>query len=142
MKENVFFPYDGVTDSNNFLPLITAFSAFMFFKNLHIQKSRLINTVSATTFGVLLIHANSDAMRQWLWRDILHNVEAFSQPWVFLHTVCSVAAVFTVCSLIDLIRIKWIETPFFAFAQGKISRLTEKTGELEEKLVEKIENLS
>ena len=32
---------------------------------------KLINTISASTFGVLLIHANSDFMRQWLWNDTI-----------------------------------------------------------------------
>lgn len=51
-------------------PLAVLFSvfAFAFFKNINIKQSKIINTISATTFGVLLIHSNSDAMRIWLWR--------------------------------------------------------------------------
>ncbi len=32
--------------------------------------SRFINIIGAGTFGVLLIHANSETMRNWLWHDV------------------------------------------------------------------------
>lgn len=61
--------YFFVTDFNTFLAVVTGISTFLFFKNWKIKYSKFINTVSATTFGILLIHANSDSMRQWLWKD-------------------------------------------------------------------------
>ena len=63
-----------VADSNHIMALVTALCSFMFFKDLKIGYSKLINMIGASTFGVLLIHANSDIMRQWLWQDILNNV--------------------------------------------------------------------
>lgn len=109
------FYYYFVTDSNALLAVLTGLSTFMFFKNLKIPYSKFINTVGATTFGVLLIHANSDAMRKWLWRDTLRNVEMYDSQYCILHAVLSVIAVFVVCSLIDFLRIKFIEKPFFVF---------------------------
>lgn len=108
--------YFFVTDCNTLLAYVTGICAFLFFKNLRIKPSRLINAVSATTFGVLMIHANSDTMRRWLWQDTLHNVEVFQQhtAWVFPHAVGSVLAVFTLCALMELARIRWIERPVFA----------------------------
>lgn len=49
-----------VFDSNTFLVIVTAIFAFLFFKNIKILYSKVINTIDALTFGVLLIHANSD----------------------------------------------------------------------------------
>ena len=46
-------------------------SSFLFFKNLSIPNSKIINAFGGSTFGVLLIHANSDAMRRWLWDEIV-----------------------------------------------------------------------
>ena len=40
---------------------------FLVFKNVRISNSKLINTVASTTFGVLLIHASGDAMRNLIW---------------------------------------------------------------------------
>lgn len=101
-----------VSDSNAPLALLTGIAAFMFFKNLKVKQSRFINTVAATTFGVvLLIHANCDAMRQWLWKDTLQNTTFFGTPMGWIHPVVSVLVVFAICSFIDYIRIKYIERP-------------------------------
>ena len=102
-------PFYFVADSNKILAVLTAISAFLFFKNLRIKHSKLINTIAASTFGVLLIHANSDAMRKWLWQDLLNNVGMYDSEWLVLHAVGSVIGVFVVCTLIDFIRIRGAE---------------------------------
>ncbi len=111
--------YFFVADSNKILALVTAVSAFMFFKNLDIPKSKFINTVAASTFGVLLIHANSDTMRRWLWRDTLNNVGMMNSPYLYIHAIASVLGVYIVCTLIDMMRIKFIEKPFFKLYDKK-----------------------
>ena len=105
--------YYYVSDSNNFLALAISFSAFLFFKNMKMRHSPVINRIAATCFGVLQIHANSDAMRQWLWKDVLQNTTVFPKNWMPVHAVCSVLAVFAVCAAIDCLRIRFLEEPFF-----------------------------
>ena len=105
--------YYFVSDSNKILALLTAVSAFMFFKNLKIGYSKLINTVAASAFGVLLIHSNSDTIRRWLWKDVLNNVEWYYSDMFVLHAVLSVIAIYVVCTLIDMARIKFVEKPLF-----------------------------
>ncbi len=104
--------YFLVSDSNKPLAVLTAVFAFLFFRNLEIGNSKVVNTIAASAFGVLLIHANSDTMRQWLWRDMLDNVGHFDGN-IYLHAVVSVLAVYAVCTLIDFIRIRLLEKPFF-----------------------------
>lgn len=106
-------PYAFVQDSNSFLAVTNGICSFLLFKNLKIPYSYFINTVAASTFGVLCIHAHSEAMRQWLWRDMLNNVGMYASPYMPLHAVCSVLGVFILCNLIDHIRIVIIEKPFF-----------------------------
>ena len=72
--------YEFVIDSNTFLAVTTGLSTFMFFKNIKIKYNKFINICGASTFGVLLIHANSNTMRQWLWRDVLDNIGMYSSP--------------------------------------------------------------
>lgn len=100
-----------VSDSNKILAVFTSVSAFLFFKNVNIGYSRFINAVAVSTFGVLQIHANSDAMRRWLWQDLLNNVGAYDSQWLLLHAFGSVVVVFTVCVAIDYLRIRFIEVP-------------------------------
>ena len=101
-----------VTDSNKLLALLPAIFAFLWFKNLDIKYSKIINSVAASTFGVLMIHANSDTMRQWLWKDILHNAQMYESDWFILHMVGSTFCIFVICIVLDMIRIKLIEKPF------------------------------
>ena len=86
-----------VADSNHFMAVVTAFCSFMFFKDLNIECSKVINLIGASTFGVLLIHANSDTMKQWLWQDLLGNVGQYRTFALYAHAVLSVIAIFVVC---------------------------------------------
>lgn len=106
-------PYFLVSDSNAILALCVGICSFMYFKDLNLRYSKVINTIGASIFGVLLIHANSDAMRQWLWKDTLQNIFWFDSNYCIIHAVISVFAVFCICVLFDIIRIKVVEKPFF-----------------------------
>lgn len=111
-----------VQDSNKIFAVLVAISSFLWFKNIKIKHSRLINLCGASTFGVLLIHTNSDAMRQWLWKDLLrckdyYNFPSFELVWV---SCLVVLCIFIVCVLIDQIRILIIERPFFNIYDKRI----------------------
>lgn len=110
---NIFHPYYLVSDSNAFMAIITSVCAFMLFKDLKIKHSKFINMLGASTFGVLLIHANSDAMRQLLWVDTLENTTYFDNPYLWIHSIISVVGVFAICILIDQMRIRCLERPLF-----------------------------
>lgn len=71
-------PYGLVSDSNRIFAVTTGICSFMAFKNMKMRYSKVVNLISRSAFGVLLIHANSDTMRQWLWRDTLDNVGHFT----------------------------------------------------------------
>lgn len=122
-KINKGYPYYFVQDSNAFLAFLTGICCFMFFKNLKIKYNKVINAFGASTFGVLLIHANSDTMRQWLWKDTLNNVEAYYHSWGYVHALLSVLFIFLACSFIDMLRIRFIEKPFFRYFDGKIEHI-------------------
>ena len=102
-----------LADSNKILAVMTSVSWFLLFKNINIKHSKIINIIGSATFGVFLIHANSDAMRRWLWQDLLRNVEMYDNGnWIYVHAICSVLGIFIVCTLIDIIRQLLIEKPF------------------------------
>ncbi len=109
----VWAPYYLISDSNKILALMLSVASFMWFKDLKIPHSRFINAIGATTFGVLLIHANSDAMRQWLWRETVDCMGHFSESvlWTLGYSVASVLVIFVVCSGIDWFRGRYIEPP-------------------------------
>ena len=123
-----------VTDSNTFLAISTALCSFMFFKNINIKYNKVINTIAASTFGVLLIHANSDTMRQWLWKDTLHNVDMYYLPTAYIHAIVSVLLIFLICTIIDYLRIKFIEIPFLKFWDKYSNIIVIKFNVIEEKV--------
>lgn len=105
--------YFYVSDSNKLLAVAVSVSLFLFFKNLPLPHLPVINWFAQSIFGVLLIHANSDYMRQWLWNDTLNNAAMLSSPWLWIHVLGSVVGIFVICSLIDHLRIRFLEKPFF-----------------------------
>lgn len=106
LKLGKFYPYFFVADSNKIFAVSTGISSFMLFKNLKIKYNPFINNVAKTCFGVLLIHANSDTMRRWLWNDMFHNVRMYDSSYYVIHAFCAVISVFVICSIIDWMREK------------------------------------
>lgn len=103
--------YFYVADCNKIFALTTSVGVFMFFKNLNIKNSVFINTISASTFGVLLIHANSLDMHQWLWNSFFKNSTYYNTKLIYTHAIGSVLLVFVICIMIDIVRIRFIEKP-------------------------------
>ena len=125
-------------ESNRILAVVLALCAFMFFKNLKIKPSRFINTVAASAFGVLLIHAGGDDMRKWLWQDLLHNTEIYGSSWLIPHAILSVLGIYIICTLIDQLRIICIEKPFFKLWDKHFNKISDKYFEIESKICIKL----
>lgn len=126
--------YFLVADSNKVLAVAVAVSSFMLFKNLGIRYSKFINAVASAAFGVLLIHAHSDTMRQWLWKDTLDNVGWYmggvtgsgSMMIIVLHAIASVIVVYSVCTLIEYLRIRYTEKPMLDMTEHAVLRAWRK----------------
>lgn len=104
-----------VSDSNKLFAFLIGSGMFLLFHNMNIRYSRGINTIAASTFGVLCIHASSDAMRTWLWKETLDVSGMYSAPLgsLVVHAVLSLAAIYIVCTAIDYLRIRFIEKSLF-----------------------------
>ena len=108
INTSIWDTYYFVSNSNKIMALLCSVSMFLFFKDLKMKNNRWINKIATATFGVLLIHGNSDAMREWLWGDVLKNAS-----YMWLHALLSVLLVYIVCVAIDLLRIRFVEKPIF-----------------------------
>ncbi|MBR5682091.1 MAG: acyltransferase [Ruminococcus sp.] len=137
-KKGIFAPFYFVTDSNSFLPVVVGIFAFLFFKSIRIPYSKFINTVAASSFGVLLIHANCDAMRKWLWNDVLDNVGTYGKSYIFLHAIGSVIIIYAVCTVVDILRINLLEKPFFKWWDKHWDSFSAKMRNKEDKLFKKL----
>jgi hypothetical protein len=115
-------PYYFLVDSNKLLAFVSAISSFLYFRMLKMKNSKIVNVIAGSTFGVLLIHANSDAMRSFLWKSIFDNVNWYQTRYFYLHAIVTVLLVFVVCICIDLGRRWLIEKPVLKI----IDRILEK----------------
>lgn len=106
-----------VDQSGKAMALAVGLACFLFFRTAPIPQSRPINAVASTTFGVLLVHANSDAMRKLLWGDLLDVPAACALPLplLALHAVGSMLGVFAVSSLLDWLRLRFVEPRYMAW---------------------------
>ena len=52
------------------------------------------------------------------------TVGMYSSSLLFLHSVLSVLGVFVICSIIDMARIKFVETPFFNYFDKVYDKFT------------------
>lgn len=109
------YPYRLVSDSNALFAVIVSVCLFMYFKGINIRHSSIINSFGGATFGVLLIHANSDSMRKWLWVDSLKNTEYLNSDCLVLHAIGSVILIFIICAIIDILRKRFVERPVFNY---------------------------
>lgn len=107
-------PFHFVIDSNALFAVITAFCSFMFFKNIRLPHIPSINSIGATTFGILCIHANNDTMRLFIWQDIINCRSMYHNSNFCLNLIISCILLFSVCSLVDWFRIKSVERMFLA----------------------------
>ena len=89
--------YYFVSDSNKILALLSSVSLFLFFKDLNLPQTAWVNRIATATFGVLLIHGNSN---------------------------------YTVCVVIDLLRIRYVERPLFKWIEKNDFRMKDFIGRI------------
>ncbi|OUM62234.1 hypothetical protein PIROE2DRAFT_11551, partial [Piromyces sp. E2] len=118
------------------LTLIPAFFASIFlflgFLNLNI-KSRFINFISTTTFGIYLIH-DYPMSREIIWKIILKVPTYTNSIYIVPYTIFSVLAVFVVCMIIEIIRIHTIEKLYMKpldYISSLLENLIKKYDDLE-----------
>lgn len=95
--------------------VLTSVSSFMYFKDLKMRNSRFVNRVAASTFGVLLIHDNCLAMRQWLWHELMpvKSIYALDSINSIVTILIVILGIFVACILLDMLRKNMIEKPLF-----------------------------
>lgn len=106
--------YYFVSDSNKLLALGVGVFSFLTAKNMKSFTNKIINFFSAGTFAVLLIHAASDTMRHWLWKDLLAMPSLIHKEllYVIAYSIPIPIVIYILCSLIDVLRRRYVEKPF------------------------------
>lgn len=87
------------------LLICSACFIFMFFLSVDLKKNRLINRISATTFGVYLIHENPLA-RYFFWDYLFRGSDTLKDTtsMFVVKSLIATLLVFCICSFLDIIR--------------------------------------
>ena len=110
MSNNELLKYIGNNIINlklgfdNPLVIIQATTFFLYFYSLNL-KSKIINLIASCSFGVYLIHDNILVRTQLLYSSFFDFSFKYSISHVFLRILLSTIVVFTVCIVIEYIRI-------------------------------------
>lgn len=95
-----------VNNANKLLAYTCAIAIFFWFKDLQISYHPVINTISACTFGIYLIHTVNPAMREWLWCNLFRVSDVYHTSYVWFHSVASVVLIFATCASIEWLRLQ------------------------------------
>lgn len=114
-----------------FLSVVFSVLSLILFTSLKIKGNKFLFAVSGSTFGVYLLH-DGTWMRRFLWDSIIPVKNAEGSPYFILIALGAAAAVFSVCSVIDMIRKNLIENPLFnsslySKAEALFKKLIDKT---------------
>ena len=99
-----------------------------------LRPSRFINGAAATAFGVFCIHANSDAMRRWLWGDVLRVTERYPTSMAWWQLPAAVLGIFAVCAAVDLLRARFLERPFLRALDRRLPGIAARLRKWEDRL--------
>lgn len=139
MARNVIFglekgnPYFFVSTSGKVLALVTGVLCFLWFDGLGLSYSGVVNSIASTTFGVLLLHAHSDVMYNWLWGSFI-NVPGLYETCTLPQLVCWAVVVpivvFAVCSVVELLRQRLLEPPFMRWLEAHEESIEARAGRI------------
>ncbi len=123
VTNKVFF----IKHSQYFVQLFSiplAIAMFLSFATMKPFFNKYVNIVGGTVLGVYLIHENI-FLRKIIWDYIFPNVDYINSNWYVLFYVVKVAAIFIVCSGIDLLRKRYIEPPMARFIDRYFDTVSE-----------------
>ena len=103
----------GFMHFTQILQIPMAVSLFLYFVTRPYFFNASINRIAGSVLGIYLIHDN-DLMRTIIWDYIFPNLEYIESSWYMLFYAGKVFAVFAICSMIELLRKRYIEPPLAA----------------------------
>ena len=114
--------YYLVIDANKILAVICSVALFNYFRCIQIPYNKIINVVASSTFGIYIIHTNSQTMRDWLWKDVVGCVDNYYSTHYMIYSIIWVLLIFVICFLLDQVRIHTVEKWFFVLYDKRYNK--------------------
>lgn len=104
------------------LTFLSALSLFMAFKSIKMDYQKWINSIASASFGVYLIH-DSGIIRPFLWTTVFKNATYQNTAFLIPYSIFAVLLVYTVSTIIDLLRQATIEKVFLSILNSNVEKL-------------------
>lgn len=124
-KINIFSEHtDYFFDMQKLPILVVSVLLFLGFLKIDLGLNGVINIISSATFGVYLIHDNA-YVREFLWKILFRNASYTFSDYLIPYSIWVIIIVYVVCTLIELMRIYFIEKKYVPLL-NKISDIFER----------------
>lgn len=114
----------------SFILLVSSICLFLAFKNINLQ-SKIINMIAASTFGVYLLHDNY-LIRSMIWSDIFDVTSYYDSSTLILSSVIIILIIFLFCTIIDWVRVIFIENPIMNYVNRNWYKLEQYFSKLKQ----------
>ncbi len=104
--------YQYLMDYKSIPNFVIAFSIFLIFKNTTISQNKLINYFSTSTLAVYIVH-QVPVFYNFMWNNIFCAGLFINSIYWPVYMLIVIGYLFLVITLVDKLRIQFIETPFF-----------------------------
>ncbi len=98
---------------NSIFVFVLSVSLFLLFLHRRPFVNRWINQLALSMLGVYLLHEN-ELLYPTMFQDWLNGPKWLASPWLAVHALLSVAAIFAAGVVIDQLRIFLLERPLFS----------------------------
>ena len=105
------------------MSLAISICLFCAFLPLRKKGNKVFFSIAKATFGVYLIH-DSPLFSKYMWENIIHTKEMYASQFFIPLSIISIILLYIVCSIIEIMREKYIEKPFFSIK--KVERIVTK----------------
>ena len=99
--------------TRSIMTLAISILLFCVFLSINFRGNRMFFHISKATFGVYLIHSNL-LFHEYMWKNIIHTKEIYDMPLFIPLSIISILLLYIVCTVIEIIREKYIEKPLFS----------------------------
>lgn len=117
----------------HYLPTFAlALLIFCQFRRIDLGCRRIVNAISATTFGVYLIHED-EFMRPFLWTRLFKGAAFAGTPMLIPYSVMAVVGVFVACACVEWLRARTLERCYMKWvdrAEPALARIVDRALEL------------
>lgn len=115
--------YDHFFGWEKFPALLTSVLIFIAFSKMNFT-SRFINLIASSTFGIYLLH-DGPYMREFIWKKFLMVSNYKDNSLLIPYSMAVVFSVFTIASIVELIRIHFFEKYYMKFIDSFSKKIEE-----------------